>query len=137
MPLFAGAASFCTSTRSPSAAAIPSTVRTPARTAVRVAPAPDAPLLYVLAGSATAVASWTDGLTLRPCAIASAYALVTASEGLTGACTVTSPLNAAPPSAAAPRAVRSAALLAAFCAVPPCASGSGDARGGGGEGARV
>src|ERR1700677_363622 len=88
MPLFAAATSSWTRTRLPSVTATPSTVRTPGRTAVRVAPTPDAPLLYVLAGSAVVVASCTLGLTARPWTAALTAAATNASVA---SCVLVSP----------------------------------------------
>src|ERR1700691_1544505 len=88
MPLFAAATSSCTRTRLPSVTAIPSTVSTPGRTAVRVAPTPDAPLLYVLAGRAVVVASCTLGLTASPCTAAFTAAATNASVAI---CVLVSP----------------------------------------------
>src|ERR1700689_391067 len=88
MPLFAAAASSWTRTRLPSVTAIPSTVRTPGRTAVRVAPTPDAPLLYVFAGSAVVVASCTLGLTASPW---TAALTATATNASVAICVLVSP----------------------------------------------
>ena len=89
IPLFAGAASFLTRIRSPSASVTPSIV-VYEPVVVKVAPTPLAPLLYVTVPlDATArvpvVAALQDALTVSPCAISSTYCLVTASVVADGA----------------------------------------------------
>ena len=57
----------------------------PFASAVNVAPTPELPLLYVTAGKAAVVATFTDSLTSKPSATESTYALLAASLSPVGA----------------------------------------------------